>query len=223
MLNILYEDTHLVLVVKPVGLTAQESADGRDSLPRRLEERGIAVKTVHRLDRETGGVMTYARTSQAAAALSALVGQHEVFAKEYLAVVAGTPAPAEGRLEDLLYHDVRKNKSFPVSRPRKGVRQAALSYNVLQTADTPEGIYTLVRVRLHTGRTHQIRVQFASRRMPLWGDSRYGGKGRDGLGLWSCRLSFPHPLTGETLTGESLPDWQTAPWCYFDKQRLQPQ
>lgn len=223
MLDILYEDKHLILVVKPVGLTSQESADGRDSLPRRLEEQGISVKTVHRLDRETGGVMTYARTPQAAAALSALVGQHEVFVKEYLAVVAGTPDPAEGRLEDFLYHDVRKNKSYPVSRPRKGVRQASLSYTVLQTADTPEGVYSLVRVRLHTGRTHQIRVQFASRRSPLWGDGRYGGKGQGSLGLWSCRLSFLHPVTGESLTGESQPDWQASPWCYFDKEQLQPQ
>ncbi len=223
MIDILFQDAHLILSVKPVGLPSQEGADGGDSLPRRLEQQGLSVKTVHRLDKQTGGVMVYARTGQAAAALSTLVGQHEVFVKEYLAVVQGIPVPAEGTMEDLLYHDVRKNKSYVVKRPRKGVRQASLSYRVLHTAHTPEGAYSLVRVRLHTGRTHQIRVQFAARQMPLWGDSRYGGHRQAGLALWSVKLTFPHPITGETLCGQSAPDWTAAPWCYFPTDGLQPQ
>ncbi|MBQ5841103.1 MAG: RluA family pseudouridine synthase [Clostridia bacterium] len=220
MIDIVFEDKHLILAVKPVGLSSQ---DGADSLPAQLAEQGLPVKTVHRLDKQTGGVMVYARTGQAAAALCALVGQHEVFVKDYLAVVQGTPTPAEGTLEDLLYHDVRKNKSYIVTRSRKGVREASLSYRVLSTKDTPEGVYSLVRVRLHTGRTHQIRVQFAGRKMPLWGDSRYGGNRQAGPALWSVRLTFPHPITGETVCGESTPDWTAAPWSYFAVNGSQPQ
>ena len=213
MPEILYEDTHLLLVEKPVGIPSQE-ADG-DCVPHRLAEQGYAVKVVHRLDKPTGGVMVYARTDKAAAKLSALVGQHELFQKEYLVVVQGCPDPIEGTLTDLLYHDMRRNKSYVVDRARKGVREAKLSYSVLKTIRTEEGAFSLVRVRLRTGRTHQIRVQFASRQMPLYGDSRYGGVKGVSLGLWSHRLTFPHPVTGKPLTAESHPDWETAPWCFF--------
>ena len=213
MPTILYKDQHLLLVEKPVGLAAQ-AAEG-DSLPHRLEQMGYPVKPVHRLDKPTGGVMVYARTDRAAATLSALVGQHDQFQKEYLAVVQGTPAESEGTLTDLLYHDVHRNKSYVVTRPRKGVREAVLDYTVAETITTDEGVFSLVRVRLHTGRTHQIRVQFASRQMPLYGDSRYGGHKGGALGLWSYRLTLPHPITGEPLSAESRPDWESAPWCYF--------
>lgn len=213
MPTILYKDQHLLLVEKPVGLSAQ-AAEG-DSLPHRLEQLGYPVKPVHRLDKPTGGVMVYARTDWAAVTLSALMRQHDRFQKEYLAVVQGMPAESEGTLTDLLYHDVRRNKSYVVSRPRKGVREARLEYRVLETVTTDEGTLSLVRVRLHTGRTHQIRVQFASRQMPLYGDSRYGGHKGGALGLWSYRLTLPHPVTGESLSAESRPDWESAPWCYF--------
>lgn len=213
MPKILYEDTHLLLIEKPMGVPSQE-AEG-DCIPHRLAERGYAVKVVHRLDKPTGGVMTYARTDTAAPKLSALVGNHDQFRKEYLAVVQGVPTEAEGTYTDLLYHDVKRNKSYVVDRARKGVREAKLDYSVLETVNTDEGTFSLVRVRLHTGRTHQIRVQFASRRMPLYGDGRYGGVKGACLGLWSYRLTFPHPITGQTLTATSVPDWSLAPWCCF--------
>ncbi len=216
MPTILYEDNHLLLVEKPVDLSAQ-SVEGGDSLPHRLEQAGYPVKPVHRLDKPTGGVMVYARTDKAAALLSALVGQHDRFQKEYLAVVQGRPEKDADTLTDLLYHDQRRNKSYVVTRTRKGVREAKLDYSVLETATTEEGVFSLIRVRLHTGRTHQIRVQFASRKMPLYGDSRYGGVKRKTLGLWSHRLTLPHPITGEILSAESQPDWDSAPWCYFKK------
>ena len=215
MPKILYEDPHLLLIEKPVGIPSQE-ADG-DCLPHRLIDRGYPVKIVHRLDKPTGGVMVYARTDKAAAKLSALVGQHDQFQKEYLAVVQGVPAAMEGTYADLLYHDVRKNKSYVVDRQRKGVREAKLDFVVLETVTTEEGAFSLVRVRLHTGRTHQIRVQFASRKMPLYGDSRYGGVKRASLGLWSHRLTLPHPITSESLTAVSNPNWSVAPWCYFQQ------
>ncbi len=213
MPTILYEDTHLLLVEKPVGVLSQE-AEG-DCVPHRLAECGYPVKVVHRLDRPTGGVMVYVRTDKAAAKLSALVGQHDRFQKEYLAVVQGCPEEAEGAYTDLLYHDVRRNKSYVVDRPRKGVREAKLDYTVLETVTTDEGMFSLVRVRLHTGRTHQIRVQFASRKMPLYGDSRYGGAKGALLGLWSHRLTLPHPITNTPLTATCHPDWSVVPWCYF--------
>lgn len=211
---ILYEDNHLLLVEKPVNLSSQ-SVDGGDSLPHRLAQAGYPVKPVHRLDKLTGGVMVYARTDKAAAKLSALVGQHDAFQKEYWAVVQGCPEKTTDTLTDLLYHDVRKNKSYVVSRARKGVREAELDYAVEQTVETDEGIFSLIRVRLHTGRTHQIRVQFASRKMPLYGDSRYGGVKGKMLGLWSHQLAFPHPFTSDMLTAKSDPDWAITPWCYF--------
>ena len=212
---IIYEDQHLIVVEKPTGIPSQD-AEG-DCVPRRLAERGYPVKSVHRLDKPTGGVMVYARTDQAAAGLSSLVGQHDQFQKVYLAVVQGCPTEQEGTLTDLLYHDVRRNKSYVVSRPRKGVREAKLDYSVLNTVTTKDGVFSLVRVRLHTGRTHQIRVQFASRRMPLYGDSRYGGIKGKALGLWSHRLSFPHPITNEVVSAESQPNRDTSPWSWFEE------
>lgn len=215
MPNVLYEDTHLLLIEKPVGIPSQET-DG-DCVPRRLQSRGYAVKTVHRLDKPTGGVMVYARTDRAAAKLSTIVGQHEVFQKEYLAIVQGCPTAAEGTFTDLLYHDVRRNKSYVVNRDRKGVREAKLDYSVLETVTTDEGTFSLIRVRLHTGRTHQIRVQFAARKMPLYGDSRYGGIKGARLGLWSHRLTLPHPITGQPLNAVSDPNWCVVPWCFFKR------
>lgn len=213
MPTILYEDPHLLLIEKPMGIPSQDTEG--DCVPRRLAERGYPVKVVHRLDVPTGGVMVYTRTDRATAKVSAMVGQHDRFQKEYLAVVQGCPEEPRGTLNDLLYHDVRRNKSYVVDRPRKGVRDAKLDYEVLETVTTEEGVFSLVRVRLHTGRTHQIRVQFASRKMPLYGDSRYGGIKGKHLGLWSHRLTLPHPVTNETLSAESKPDWSLAPWCFF--------
>ena len=213
MPKILYEDTHLLLIEKPMGVPTQDGEG--DCVPRRLVEQGYAVKTVHRLDKPTGGVMVYARTDTAAAKLSALVGQHHLFVKEYLAVVQGVPYESKGTYTDLLYHDVRKNKSYVVNRMRKGVREAKLDYSVLETVTTDDGTFSLVLVRLHTGRTHQIRVQFASRNMPLHGDSRYGGVKGGVLGLWSHRLTLPHPVSGATISAQSDPNRDIAPWCYF--------
>ena len=217
MPRILYKDDHLIVVEKPCGVLAQTDASGGDSVPKRLEAQGLAVKPVHRLDRATGGVMVYAFTDKCAAALSALVQDHEQFTKEYLAVISGCPAEPVGEMEDLLYHDVRKNKSYVVDRKRGGVKRAKLAYTVVATATHDGNAYSLVRVRLYTGRTHQIRVQFASRRMPLAGDSRYGGIRACPLALWSHRLSFPHPFGNETIAISTLPDVHAFPWNLFSE------
>ena len=156
-MELLYQDSQIVLCVKPVGLSSES---GPGSLPSLLEAQlGAAVYPVHRLDLNVGGVMVYARTRQAAAALSQAV-QAGHLQKEYLALVHGRPHPSAGAWEDLLWKDSGKNKVFVVRRMRKGVKAASLSYRVLETREA----LTLVHVRLHTGRSHQIRVQFASRR-----------------------------------------------------------
>ena len=167
------------------------------------------IYCVHRLDRETGGLMVYARTKNAAAAISKAIEEGRM-QKEYLAVAEGE-APLEGTLRDLLYRDAARNKSYVVKRMRKGVREAELRYERLAFR---EGL-SLLRIQLKTGRSHQIRVQFASRGFPLVGDKKYGSTVRDaGLALWSTRLSLPHPGSGETLSAE-LPPPEIRPWTLF--------
>lgn len=214
MPEILYADAAVAVVVKPAGVLSQ--GDAEDAMPALLQKRlGGAIFPVHRLDQPTGGVMVYARTQDAAAKLSAQM-QSEAFGKEYLAVLDGTPEPAEGELHDLLFFDRQKGKSYAVRRKRAGVKDARLAYRVLAQA---EGL-TLVRVRLYTGRTHQIRVQFSSRGWPLTGDGKYGSRNnRCAPALWSAELHFAHPVTGETLTFRSQPP-EAYPWTLFSPDSL---
>ncbi len=206
--NILYQDEHLLLCEKPVGLLSQ--AGEGDTLPARLEAAaGGQIYPVHRLDAGVGGLMVYARTKPAAGALSEAIRQR-AFVKEYLCVASGCPDPAGGTMEDLLFWDASRGKSFPVSRMRKGVKPASLSYKTLSQRD---GL-ALMAVSLHTGRTHQIRVQFASRRHPLLGDRRYGSSGSGGIALWSWHLAFSHPFTGQAMDF-TLPPPPAFPWSLF--------
>lgn len=214
MPEILYADAAVAVVVKPAGVLSQ--GDAENAMPALLQKRlGGAIFPVHRLDQPTGGVMVYARTQDAAAKLSAQM-QSEAFGKEYLAVLDGTPEPAEGELHDLLFFDRQKGKSYAVRRKRAGVKDARLAYRVLAQA---EGL-TLVRVRLFTGRTHQIRVQFSSRGWPLTGDGKYGSRNnRCAPALWSAELHFAHPVTGETLIFRSQPP-EAYPWTLFSPDSL---
>lgn len=214
MPEILYADAAVAVVVKPAGVLSQ--GDAEDAMPALLQKRlGGAIFPVHRLDQPTGGVMVYARTQDAAAKLSAQM-QSEAFGKEYLAVLDGTPEPAEGELHDLLFFDRQKGKSYAVRRKRAGVKDARLAYRVLAQA---EGL-TLVRIRLYTGRTHQIRVQFSSRGWPLTGDGKYGSRNnRCAPALWSAELHFAHPVTGETLLFRSQPP-EAYPWTLFSPDSL---
>ena len=205
-MKILYQDRALVLCEKPAGVLSEEGG-----MPELLRDAlgTQEIYCVHRLDRETGGLMVYARTKQGAAALSAEIAGG-LLHKEYLAVAEGE-TPESGALRDLLYRDAAKNKSYVVKRMRKGVREAELDYERLAVR---EGL-SLLRVRLKTGRSHQIRVQFASRGFPLVGDKKYGSRHRDaGLALWSHRLSLPHPVSGEALSRE-LPPPEAWPWTLF--------
>lgn len=193
-MEILYSDKSIAVCVKPVGL------DSELDVPAALKEQlGGEIFPVHRLDKNVGGIMVYARTKQAAAAFSRAV-QEGTMVKEYVALVHGTP-PESGDWEDLLWKDSRKNKVFVVKRQRGGVKKARLEYKRLSAGET-----SLVHVRLHTGRSHQIRVQFSSRGFPLVGDHKYGSRDdRTEPMLFSCRIRFPNG--GKERVFEKYPDW----------------
>lgn len=206
MIPILFEDQDLLVCLKSPGLLSQDGPQA--NLPALLRSQcHCEIFPVHRLDREAGGVMLYAKSPRSAAALSAAIQRKEL-EKKYLCVTNGIPAELQGTYRDLLLHDKMRNKTFVVNRMRGGVKEASLSYRVLYTS----GGNALVLVSLHTGRTHQIRVQFASRATPLAGDRKYGG-GSGPLALWSFRLSFRHPRSGKALTFSCLP--QDPPWTSF--------
>lgn len=221
-MEILYEDRNITVCIKEPGLSSEDKP-GADTVPARLRARwgrpDAYVGVVHRLDTATGGVMVYARTKAAAAALSAQVAAGSM-TKEYRCVCAGAPSPAAGEMQDWLFKDSRKNKVFPVKGPRRGAKEARLAYRVLAerplTAaaaaaagkDSPAAepvCAALCAVRLFTGRTHQIRVQFASRRHPLLGDGKYGSRAKGPLALWCCRLTFTPPGAAAPRTFTALP------------------
>ena len=193
---------------KDAGVLSQE-APRSPNMPSLLREAvGGEILAVHRLDRETGGVMVFARNKRAAAALSEDIAAKR-WEKRYLALVSSPWEENEGEMEDLLYFDRSKNKVFPVKRDRKGVKRALLHYRFLKR----HGGYALAEVTPVTGRTHQIRVQFASRKMPLYGDRKYGGTG-EVLGLFSHSLTFFHPVTKKELSFSALPE-KKGPWALF--------
>ncbi len=209
---IVYRDEAVTVVNKPAGMLSEPGGNGRNVISAVRELTGTECRPVHRLDRGTGGLMVLANTAQAAAALSAAIAEGRM-EKTYLAAVGGTPEPPEGEMRDLLFHDTGKNRSYVVRRMRKGVREARLTYRTLGSTETENGLLTLVSVTLDTGRTHQIRVQFASRGMPLAGDRKYGSRFRSSVpALFSAGLRFPHPVTGEMMTFRALPDPEEEPW-----------
>lgn len=213
---ILYQDRALLVCRKGAGWLS-ETGKGKsvpDALSVQLSARGEdpTVLTVHRLDKPVSGLMVLARTHAAAGSLIAQIAAHTT-EKEYLAVVRGVPAEPEGLWEDLLFHDSRVNKTYVVNRPRKGVRSARLRYRSLGTVPAEGAPLTLVRVALLTGRTHQIRAQFSSRGLPLFGDVRYGSPSAETLALFSCHLAFDHPETGKRMEFELRPEG--PPWDLF--------
>lgn len=219
MIEILYQDKSVIVCIKPVGVLSQ--ADGQESMVSLLAAQcGGGVYPIHRLDRSVGGVMVFARNSRAAGKLSADI-QLGSFVKQYMAAVHGRPQEACGVMKDILFKDSRKNKSFVVNRPRKGTKDASLEYTLIDTTEYNGSECSLVRIKLHTGRTHQIRVQFASRGMPLLGDGKYGSRENHcNTALWSYKITFCNPSDSREMSFEALPDKERYPWNLFDWEKL---
>ncbi|MFD2639948.1 RluA family pseudouridine synthase [Piscibacillus salipiscarius] len=217
-INILYEDNHLLFVEKPVNVPVQadQSKDRdlltilKDFIKERDQKPGnVYLGLVHRLDRPVGGVMVFAKTSKAASRLSDQI-RRNVFDKQYLTVVRGTPAEHEGQLKDFLLKDQKENKVHVSSSKNKKAKKALLNYKLL---GTKKGL-SLLEINLHTGRPHQIRVQLSSRRWPIYGDQKYGSKvNKPGqqIALWSHVLTIEHPTKKEAVRVSSNPPMD-FPW-----------
>ena len=204
-IKILHREKHFAVVIKPEGMLSENSAGNTPGMVDVLSEQlGTEVYPVHRLDREASGVMVYALTKAGAAKLSALVSG-DGFEKRYRIVGHGKPEADKGEMKDLLFKDSKKNKSFVVKRERKGVKKASLEYETVLSTEYNGNAVSLVKVKLHTGRTHQIRVQFSSRNMPVAGDSRYGSSEKTEMCLFSESIGFINPFSGEFCHFESEP------------------
>lgn len=207
-MEILYIDQDIVVCIKPPRVLSTDEPGGLPDLIREaLEDKNADIRTVHRLDRVVSGVMVLARNAKAASELSRQI-REDIFRKEYLAVVHGKPEAVSGTLVDLLYRDKARRMTMVADKPAKGVQEAILDY---QTVASTESM-SRVRLQLKTGRTHQIRVQFASRGMPLVGERKYCTlEDPCEIALWSCSIGFFHPGTGNWVTFEKNPP-EIYPW-----------
>ena len=196
-IKLYYEDKDIIVCEKPCGISSQLGS-GENMVELLKNQTQGEVFPVHRLDTQTTGLMVFAKNEYSAKELSRQI-QEKLFKKEYLCLCHGEIA-SRGEMRDFLYHDRMKNKSFVVDKARKGAKEAILEYELLEKRES----LNLVRVRLHTGRTHQIRVQFAKRGNMLYGDGKYGARDNDKIALQSCYLSFVHPKTKKQMEFESL-------------------
>ena len=207
-MELIYTDRDIVVCVKPARVLSTDEPGGVPELVRHaLGDEKADIRTVHRLDRVVSGLMVLARSPQAASELSRQI-REDGFQKEYLAVVHGAPEAPEGRLQDLLFRDKARKMTMVADQPGKGVLPASLQYWVLKR----EGDLSRIRILLETGRTHQIRVQFASRGMPLVGERKYSTlEDPCQIALWSYRLAFTHPTSGKPVEFVKEPP-ETYPW-----------
>lgn len=207
-MELMYVDEDIVVCVKPPRVLSTDEPGGLPDLVRQsLGDPKADVRTVHRLDRVVSGVMVLARNAGSASELSRQIREEE-FAKEYLAIVHGCPEADAGTLADLLYRDKARRMTMVAGEPGKGVREAILDYQVLNRT----GDISRVKIHLRTGRTHQIRVQFASRGMPLVGERKYGTlEDPCEIALWSHKIGFAHPATGKWVEFSREPP-NIYPW-----------
>ena len=221
MINILHKEKDFIVCVKPQGIPSQpdttESEDMTSLLRAHLTEmnENSDIFVVHRLDRATGGIILYARNKNAAAAFSQLVAEKNGFDKEYLAIVANTPDEQCGNMTNYLLKDRAKKKAFVVKNERKGSKLASLDYDVVKTSAVGEKLFSLIHIKLNTGRFHQIRAQFSSRGMPIYGDGKYGSREKaPNFALWASKLSFVYK--GKNYEFEKNPDFDSIPWNLFN-------
>lgn len=207
-MDFIYQDPHIVVCVKPARVLSTDEPGGMPELVRQaLGDPAADVRTVHRLDRVVSGLMVLARSARAASELSRQI-REDIFEKEYLAVIHGVPQSPSGTMTDLLLRDKQERKTYIVQEPAKGVQEAILRYQVVNSTEE----FSRVRIQLVTGRTHQIRAQFSGHGMPLVGDRKYSTlEDPCEIALWSCRLAFNHPVTGESMEF-SLEPPQIYPW-----------
>ena len=210
MINILYEDNHVLVVEKPVNMPVQADSSGdkdfltilKEDIKRRYNKPGnVYLALVHRLDRPVGGVMLFAKTSKAASRISNEI-RKQTMERKYLAIVRGEPKKKSGRLTNYLYKDKQKNHVYAVSKNHTQAKKAILHYEVLRTT----GELTLVSVELYTGRSHQIRVQLAENGTPLYGDQKYGrhiNEPGQQIALWASELGIKHPTKDEQVHAKS--------------------
>ena len=221
MIDIVLKTSDFIVVNKSAGTPSQSDPSGdKDAMTLcsevlRLSGEREELFLIHRLDRVVGGLLVFARNKKSAAILSAAVAERKLN-KEYFAVVAG--APEGGVMRDFLYKDTTLGKAFVTDRKRAGVKEAELEYSVLSTVNKGETAYSLVRIKLLTGRFHQIRAQFASRKMPLIGDKKYGSRDFEAKmpALFSARLSFE--FGGKMIEAKALPDITSYPWSLFKEE-----
>ena len=218
-MKVIYEDNHIIVVEKLPNIPSQaDKTDDIDMLTlikNYLKEKynkqgNVYLGLVHRLDRPVGGVMIFAKTSKAAARLSNQV-REKIFKKKYITVVNGNFEKKKGVLEDYLYKDERKNMSRVVNREKKNAKYAKLDYEVLKYDNLKK--LSLLKINLYTGRHHQIRVQLSNFGHSIFGDQKYGTRGRGKqIALWAYELTIEHPITKELITFKDLPE-PTGTWC----------
>ncbi|MBQ6727573.1 MAG: RNA pseudouridine synthase [Clostridia bacterium] len=223
-LNILYEDNHIIVVLKPQNIPSceDESKDRdmltiiKDYIREKYNKQGnVYLGLVHRLDRPTGGVMVFAKSSKAAARLTEQMKAGD-FEKRYYAVLCGVPREEQAILTHYLKKNAINNMVYVCPPLTEGAKFAELDYRVLET----KGDYCLADIRLHTGRSHQIRVQMNAIGCPVYGDMRYGGeKAKKGyLALWAYYLAFTHPVSGKRLVFRVQPPKDVSPWTAFNTE-----
>ena len=221
-LTILHEDNHIIVVMKPQGLASCGDESGDDNMLEQVRRYvketynkpgNVYIGLIHRLDRPTGGVMVFAKTSKAASRLAEQMRNGD-FEKKYLAVLVGTPKEPKGTLVNYLKKNPVNNMVYICTQTTDGAKMASLEYRVLEE----KGGYCLADIKLHTGRTHQIRVQMAGISHPVYGDMRYGGENakKGNLALWAYSLTFTHPVTKERLRFMLEPPAENVPWKNFD-------
>ena len=214
-MKVIYEDNHIIVVEKMINVPSQadktEDEDMLSIIKKYLKEKynkpgNVYLGLVHRLDRPVGGVMVFAKTSKAASRLSEEV-RKKTFKKEYLVICNGKMEKEKDTLVDYLWKDEKNNRSYVVKKKKKNAKQAILDYEVLKY-DKKQNL-SLLKINLHTGRHHQIRVQLSSRMHAIYGDSKYHGRGKGNpICLWAYKLTIIHPITKKEMTFEALPDWK---------------